>query len=276
MIRELEKELPKGAPMAMRREGRRTDAVVMERILTQPGSTVHDIANDFGWTNGRVDGSINRLFKDGKVRVQHCIRRGILVKKVYPTEEEARTPNMIEIPKEMIAYDIWKDRVRVYSLSRSSIAISATEIEEWEKKAFWKGDVPVEEHEKKLTIRLPDHLSDFYRLENSETSISTSDKFALVTVESTIVPVELPPTFPAIPTYRRIRHILVVDEIEGVSWVTEPKPDLYGEYIEGEERIVRTIDPTEYRVRTLSLREKKTVTSSTSQPVETPTEVVVG
>ena len=275
---DLEKRLPKGAPVTMRRKGKRTDAIVMQLILEKPRSTVHEIAEDLGWTNGRVDGSINRLLRKGKVRVQHCIRRGMLVKKLHPMEEEIRTPNTIEIPKEMIAEDIWKDRVHVYSLSRSSIAISATKNEEWEKRAFWKGDISVEEHEKKLIVRLPDHLSDFYRLDNSETSLSTRDEFALVTVESTIVPVELPPTFPAFPVYRRTRDVLMVDELERVaSWPTEPIPGFYGEYIEDEERTVHMIWLTEYDAHMLSLRapKKKRVASGTSHPVETAIEAVV-
>ena len=276
VVMKLKKKLPKGAPVIMQQRGRRTDTIVIHRILQKPGSTVHEIAEDLGWTNGRVDGSVNRLLKERKIRVQHCIRRGTLVKKVYPMEEEVRTPNTIEIPKEMIAEGMWKDRVRIYSLSRSSIAISATEVEEWEKKAFWKGDIPVKEDDKKLIVKLPDHLSDFYRLENSETSLSTSDEFALVTVESTIVPVELPPTFPVMPVYKRTRYVLVVDKIEGVvSVVTEPKPEFYGEFIEDEERTFRMIDLIEYGDRMLSLRKKKTVASSTLQPVEIPIEEVI-
>lgn len=269
----LNKGLPKGAPVVMRQRGRRTDTIIMQRILEKPGSTVREIAKDLGWTNGRVDGSVNRLLNEGKVRVQHCIRRGMLVKKIYP-REETRTPNVIEIPKEMIAEDIWKDTVRVYSLSRSSIAISATKNEEWEKKAFWKGDIAIEDYGKKLIVRLPDHLSDFYRLENSEISLSTSDEFALVTVESTIVPVELPPTFPALPAYRRTRYILVVDKVEGVP--TEViDPEFYGEYIENEERTIRLAGPSEVRTSVLSLVKKKRLASCTSGPVETPVEAVV-
>lgn len=273
----LDKRLPKGAPVTMRRRGKRTDALVVQLILEKPGSTIHEIAGGLGWTNGRVDGSINRLLKKGNVRVQHCIRRGMLVKKLYPSEEEIRTPNTIEIPKEMIAEDVWKDRVRVYSLSRSSIAISATENEEWEKRAFWKEDISVEEHEKKLIVRLPDHLSDFYRLENSETSLSTRDEFALVTVESTIVPVELPPTFPAIPVYKRTRYVLVVDKLEIVaSGFTEPILGFYGKYIEDEKRAVHMIELTD-DAHTLSLRaqKKKMSASGTSQLVETPLEEAI-
>ena len=271
----LEKELPKGAPVVMRQRGEHTDNLVIHMILEKPGSTVHEIAENLGWTNGRVDGSVNRLLKEGRIRVQHCIRRGMLIKKVYPMEEEARTPNTIEIPKEMIAEDMWKDTVRVYSLSRSSIAISATKIEEWEKKAFWKRDIHARANEKKLIVRLPDHLSDFYRLENSETSLSTSDEFALVTVES-IVPVDLPPTFPARPVYKR-RHIRVVNSVVDIieEVPSDQVTEFYGEYVEGEERPIQILGVSEAKTSTLN-QPKKRVSSDTSQSIEMPIEAVVG
>jgi len=192
-----------GAPIAMQNRGLETDDIVLQIIREKPGTTVHEIADYLGWTNGKVDGSINRLLKKGKVRVEHVIQRRTLIKKVYPAEERVRPPNVIEIPKEEIAENMWKDEVYLYSLSRSSIAISATKSEEWEEKAFWKGSVPVEDENGKLLVKLPEKLSSFYRLENSEISLSTSEDFALVTVESTIVPVQLPPLYPSIPKLRK-------------------------------------------------------------------------
>lgn len=269
------KNLAKGAPAVMRQKGIHTDYLVMQRILEKPGSTVHEIARDLGWTNGRVDGSANRLFKDGKIRVQHFVRRGMLVKKMFPAGKEVRDPNVVEISKEMIAEDFWKDTARVYALSRSSIAISATKNEEWEKRAFWKGDIQIENGEKELVVKLPDSLSDFYRLENSETSLSGSDEFALLTVESTIIPVDLPGTFPAQPAYRRTRYFLLAERIEGVS--TEViEPDFYGEYLEGEERATAISGKLQGVTNVLRLVEKKRARASdTSGAIEIPVEAVV-
>lgn len=267
--------MPKGAPTVMRQRGIDTDYVVMQRILEKSGSTVHEIARDLGWTNGRVDGSVNRLLKEGKIKVQHCIRRGMLVKKMYPAEKEARGPNVVEISKEMIDEGLWKDTVRVYALSRSSIAISTTKIEEWEKKAFWKGDIRIEDCEKELIVKLPDHLSDFYRLENSETSLSTSDEFALVTVESTIIPVEVPGTFPVQPVYTRTRLLLVVDQVKGVP--TEGiEPDVYGEYLEDKERAISMSGLSQVITYVPRLSRKKRMKSSdTTQSGETFVEEVI-
>jgi predicted transcriptional regulator len=270
------KNLAKGAPAIMRQKGIDTDYLVMQRILEKPGSTVHEVARDLGWTNGRVDGSANRLLKERRIRVRHYIRRGMLVKKMYPAGKETREPNVVEISKEMIAENLWNETVHVYALSRSSIGLSATKNEEWEKRAFWKGDTKIGESQKKLIVRLPDDLADFYRLENSETSLSANDDFALLTVESTIIPVELPGTFPVQPVYRRTRYLFMVDTIEGVS--TEAiEPDLYGEYPEGEQRTTHISGVPQGVMNVLRLVKKKRARASdTSGPVETPVEAVVG
>jgi hypothetical protein len=271
----MEEDLPKGAPAIMQQRGISTDHVVMQRILEKPGSTVHEIARDLGWTNGRVDGSANRLLKEGKIRVQHCVRRGMLVKKMYPAEEKIRDPNVLEIPKEMIDEDLWKDTVRVYALSRSSIAISATKIEEWEKRAFWKGDIRTEDGGKEITVKLPGHLSDFYRLENSETSLSTSDDFVLVTVESTIIPVEVPGTFSVQPVSTARFLLLVAGEVKGVP--TEViEPDVYGEYLEDEQRAISMSGLSQVITSVLrSSRKKRMKSSDTTQPAETLVEAVI-
>lgn len=271
------KNLAKGAPAMMRQKGIHTDYVVMQRILESPGSTVHEVARDLGWTNGRVDGSANRLLKERRIRIRHYIRRGILMKKMYPAGKEIREANVVEIAKEMIAENLWNDTVHVYALSRSSIGLSATKNEEWEKRAFWKGDIKIEESEEELILRLPDNLAGFYRLENSETSLSASDEFALLTVESTIIPVELPGTFPVQPVYRGTQYLFMVGIIKGV-FTEVIEPDLYyGEYPEGEERTTRISGVPQGVTNVLRLVKKKRAgASDTSGPIETPVEAVIG
>ena len=121
----------------MRKKGIETDAIVLQAVLSRPGITIHEIADALSWTNGKVDGSINRLYEKGIVRVEHFLKRKTLIKKVYPAEEKIRPSNVIGIPKDEIAKSIWKDEVFVYSLSRSSIALSPRKSKEWEKKALW-------------------------------------------------------------------------------------------------------------------------------------------
>lgn len=265
-----------GAPITMRVKGLETDVVVMEKILESPGITVHEIADHLGWTNGRVDGSINRLHKKGKVRVEHFIRKRTLIKKVYPAEQKDRLPNVIEIPKDEIVEAVWKNEVYIYSLSRSSIAISATRFDEWENKAFWKGSAIVEDKRKKLLVRLPEELTSFYRLENSEISLSTNDDFALINVESTVIPVELPPSYPETPILRKTRYIVFVEKIEQIG-ATSSLSDVayYDKYPVGRKVSIRGVGSSESRIDTLSIKKREKEQFATSQQVETPVRVIV-
>ena len=183
-----------GAPIVMRNRGRKTDSTIFDIIKEKSGITVQEIANRLGWTNGKVDGSINRLAEQGKIRIQYFMQKKSFIKRVYPIEEKQRPFNVIEIPKEDIERSLWGNDVLVYSLSRSSIGISPTKIDEWENRAFWKGSATIEDEHGKIKLKLPDKLSDFYRLENSETSLATNEDFALITVEEAIVPVQTEPS----------------------------------------------------------------------------------
>jgi hypothetical protein len=265
-----------GAPIAMQNRGLETDDIVLQTIREKPGSAVHEIADYLAWTNGKVDGSINRLLKKGKVRVEHVIRRRALIKRVYPADKKVRPPNMIEIPKEEIAENMWKDEVFLYSLSRSSVAISATKFEEWEEKAFWKGTAAVKNENGKLLIELPEKLSSFYRLENSEISLSTSDDFALVTVESTIVPVQLSPSYPSIPELRKTRYLIMVEKIEQVGAIPLlPHVEFYDNYPMGKDVSIDTVGQSASETNTVIVQEKEKEGSATSQKVESPVLVVV-
>ena len=205
-----------GAPLAMRKRGERTDALVLREAELRPGSTVHDIAERLDWTNGRVDGSVNRLVSEGKVEVRHILRKGNLVKTVYPKGHVSKPRDVVEIPRNMIDDDLWKETVEVYALSRATIGISPGKVEEWDKRAFRREQVSIRKSDKVLEIRLPGSIADFYQLENSEISLSTIGDLALVTVESTLLPVALPPTYPAEVTYR-ITRILMVERFEGIA-----------------------------------------------------------
>jgi len=205
-----------GAPIAMHLRGERTDALVLKVVQEKHGSAVHEIAQRLNWTNGRVDGSVNRLVSQGKVKVKHSLQRGVLVKRVYPQEYVSKPHNLIEIPLNMIEEDLWTKTVQVYALSRSTIALSPRRVDEWDKRAFQRKQIHIRKGAEELTIELPRSISEFYQLENSETSLSTTGDLALVTVESTALTVALPPTYPAEVSVRVTRFLVFEERIEGV------------------------------------------------------------
>ncbi|MCW4046574.1 MAG: winged helix-turn-helix domain-containing protein [Candidatus Bathyarchaeota archaeon] len=182
-----------GAPLAMRRKGAATDAVVLGEIMKKPGITVSEIAETFGWSNGKVDGSINRLCAEGKVSVKHYLQRGMLVKRVYPKEYHVK-PGDIQVPEKMVNRSLWTDSAVVYALSRSTIGVAPEQVEEWDKKALFKDCARITRDKENIVVTMPERFCDFYQLENSDMSVSAIGNFILVTVES-VIPVNLPSSY---------------------------------------------------------------------------------
>ena len=180
-----------GAPVAMHEKGRSTDATVLEAIVKKPGSTIAEIAEDLKWTNGKVDGSVNRLIVEGKASVKHNLKKGMLVKTVYPAVLDKKPTNQIEISKEMVNYDLWKEKAFVYALSRSTIGIAHQEIPEWSSRAITAELVSIRKSPEGIILQLPVRVADFYQLANSEISLSAVGDLVFVTVE-TVLPVKLP------------------------------------------------------------------------------------
>ncbi|MDI6847601.1 MAG: winged helix-turn-helix domain-containing protein [Candidatus Bathyarchaeia archaeon] len=206
-----------GAPITMRKKGEVTDSTVLEEIMRKPGVTVSEIAETLGWSNGKVDGSVKRLLLRGKVSVKHYLRRGMLVKRVYPEKYPVKPRNTIEVPEKMVESGLWKDSAVVYALSRSTMGIAPKEVEEWDKKAFFKDCIDVRKEKENIVFTLPERFYDFYQLENSEMSLSTVGNFVLATVES-MLPVKLPATYPEEGRYpiARYRITLESERVEGV------------------------------------------------------------
>lgn len=207
-----------GAPITMHRQGELTDAIILEEIMRKPGITVSELAHSLGWTNGKVDGSVNRLASEGKISVKHCLKRGMLVKMTYLAELPRIPRNVIEIPKEMIDYDSWKEKAVVYSLSRSTVGIARREVEEWDDRALFKGSVSLKKNGESAIVELPEKLSNFYQLDNSDMSLSTIGDLVLVTIES-VLPVRLPAEYPEESKYAVTRYKMIIESerIEGVT-----------------------------------------------------------
>ena len=258
-----------GAPLVMRKRGEETDALVLREVELRPGSTVRNIAERFDWTNGRVDGSVNRLVSKGKVEVRHALRKGTLVKKVYPKGYLSKPRDIVEIPRNMIDDDLWNETVEVYALSRATIGISPRKVEEWDKRSFRREHVSIRKSDKALEIRLPSSIADFYQLDNSEISLSTIGNLALVTVESTLLPVALPPTYPAEAIYRFTR-ILMVERFEAIASYS-PLSKIDVDFVEGKGEAKQIPIPLEfYRYEVPKKTERIRTYTGSSESVEIP------
>ena len=194
-----------GAPVVMHKKGRLTDVAVLEEITRKPGITIAEIAESLEWTNGKVDGSVNRLIVEGKASVKHNLKKGMLVKTVYPANFDTKHANLVQIPTELVNCDLWREKAFVYALSRSTIGIAPHEVGEWGAKAFSSEYVSVEKSPEAVTLKLPEKLAGFYQLENSEISLSAIGDLVFATVE-TVLPVKFTPTSVEKSKYALAQH----------------------------------------------------------------------
>jgi len=91
--------------------------------------------------------------------------------------------NEIEIPKDMLPYTTKAKSIRVYALSRHTIAMSFHPIEEWEKRALWEGQAKVKETTHSIIVFLPQTLSSFYSITQDNITISASQKTNTIQID---------------------------------------------------------------------------------------------
>jgi hypothetical protein len=247
----------------MRQKGEMTDAAILGEINKKPGITVSEIAKNLKWSNGKIDGSVNRLVSEGRAKVKHCLKRSMLVKMVYPADFARKQRNLIEIPREMVDYDLWKENAVVYSLSRSTIGIARQEAHEWNEKAFAKQKVPIEKIGGNIILEMPEKLSSFYELDNSEIGLSTIGDFVLITVES-ILPVRLPAKYPEESRFTVTRYRMLVESeiFEGVVSTSSQLTSL----IDEKPKIIKSSSATFHPTPRKNPQERVLVTTSTSEP----------
>jgi len=190
MAKAVEKLYEMGAE-AKRKMGEETDNQLLKAIKENPGWTPYYLAQELRWQVGRVDGSLRRLQKQGKVNVKQFLRHGRVVKKIYPSEYQPKHSSVFEIPMKMLDNpEAWLQKeVTIYALSRNSIGLSPDPIESWEHKAWRKFHVKAERMNNNIQLNLPEEVAEFYGLLNSEVGLSTSRNEALLTVEATIMPI---------------------------------------------------------------------------------------
>ena len=175
---------------AKRKIGQQTDNQLLTTVKQNPGGTPYDLAQELGWQVGRVDGSLRRLQKQGKVKVKRFLKHGRVVKKIYSSDHHPKPPGIVEIPLTMLDNPkAWSQKpIMIYALSRSSIGLTPEPIEPWEHKAWKKLRIKAEAINGNIRLRLPDEMVEFYGLANSEVGLSTAKNEALLTVEATILP----------------------------------------------------------------------------------------
>lgn len=182
MVKSVEKPFMKAAERR-RRIGEETDRILLQVIRENPRLSLYELALEVGWGVGKVDGSVKRLLKEGRVKEEYFVRNGRRVKLVSSVEFKPSS-DVFDIPKDVVDSDFsWRGEVFVYGLDRLTIGVSGRVVEEWEERAFMKARVPVKEGEKSFVFVLPREFVDFYALERTITGVSIVGDVVLITME---------------------------------------------------------------------------------------------
>jgi len=91
--------------------------------------------------------------------------------------------NEIEIPKDMLSQVPRVKHLRVYALSKNTIALSFHPVDEWAKRALWQGEVKFEKTDNSIIVQLPPPLSSFYNITQDNITISTSQKTNTIQID---------------------------------------------------------------------------------------------
>ena len=180
------------APAAMKLKGSETDKVVFEFIRDNPGSTIKEIADSLEMSNGKVDHSVNRLKEKKVVDIQFFRRNRGLVKKVSQLNSETLNFDEVCFPLELLSGALWRDKAYACAVSRSAIIISPEIKPEWNEKCVLVEEVELKKKQDNLIIKMPERFMVFYELPNAEVDVSGYGDELLITVGSTIIPVDVP------------------------------------------------------------------------------------
>ncbi len=179
------------APAFMRLKGTETDKAVLQFIRENPDSTIKEIASSLEMSNGRVDHSINRMRKNNIVAIQYFRRNRGLVKKVSLLDSETLDFDEISFPIELLSAELWKDKAYACAASRSAIIITPEIKQKWKERCIVIEEVKLKKIQGDLIIKMPERFAEFYELPNAEVDVSGIGDELLITVGSTIIPVDI-------------------------------------------------------------------------------------
>ena len=188
-----------GAPIIMKARGEQTDLDIYDYVRENTGCTVRDISESLEMTRGRVDGSINRLVNSDLVEVKYFRRNNILIKRIEPAGSQERPYDQVKFPSSLLDASLWKEKAYACAISRSSIIIAPELKEEWRDQCAFTNELFFQKLDGNYCFKFTDDFIKFYEMLNSELDVSGFKDEILVTVDSTLIPVEescdsLPPS----------------------------------------------------------------------------------
>ena len=180
------------APAKMKEQGKLTDELVLNFINDNPDTTIREIAEHHKISNGKADHSVNRLKEKGLVEVQYFKRKRGLVKKIRAINSEITPFDEVSFPLTGLNSNKWKDEVFFCALSRSAIRVSPIMKDEWKNECILIQKTKLSKKENKIKFKIPEKFVEFYEIPNSGIDVSGIADEILLTINSTLIPVDIP------------------------------------------------------------------------------------
>jgi len=172
-----------------KKQAEQTDEALLSFIRERPGAlSLYQIAQEMGWSIGRVQKSVERLSKNGLISYTRAFLGGRSLKLIVPAKTEEKqgqqpavdlpTPfeRTITIPTELVSNDCWSDYAFLYALDRLTLGISTGRERMWQESTLLETKVQLRRGEKTTVVELPENIYRFYHLNMNDYGISTFAK----------------------------------------------------------------------------------------------------
>ncbi len=170
-----------------KKQAEKTDRALLDFLKKKPGAlSLYQLAQEIGWSIGRVQKSVERLLKKGLVTYRRAFLGGRSLKLIIPIKMGAdlqpssilRKPSDVEIaiPADMVDGECWSENAFLYALDRTSLGISSRRERKWHESSLFEAKVPVRKEENAVIARIPEKVSRFYLLHMSSYEVSASPK----------------------------------------------------------------------------------------------------
>jgi len=180
-------KLQASVKQARKKQAEETDRVLLDFLSGKPGAlSLYQLAQEIGWSIGRVQKSVERLTKKGLVTYRRAFLGGRSLKLIVPTRMRLvlesstvlKKPSNVEvaIPADIVDGECWGEDAFLYALDRTSLGISSREERKWHESSLFESEVSLRKEEDAFMVKVPEKVSRFYRLYMSDYEVSASPK----------------------------------------------------------------------------------------------------
>ena len=180
-------KLQASVKQARKKQAEETDRVLLDFLSRKPGAlSLYQLAQEMGWSIGRVQKSVERLTKKGLVTYRRAFLGGRSLKLIVPTRMRSdlepstvlRKHSDVEVavPADIVDSECWGEDAFLYALDRTSFGISSREERKWHESCLFESEVSLRKEEDVFMVKMPEKVYRFYRLYMSDYEVSASPK----------------------------------------------------------------------------------------------------